>query len=235
MQELLRNRFRMEIADSQFRLSTDSMVLADFVHIRKGVQVLDLGCGCGTLGLLLLADDASLHITGIEIQKHASDTAAQNILKNQLSDSFRVLEGDLRDFAAMKLTNAFDAVISNPPYFPVDSGKTAGAEALSIARSEVCCTLEDLCRSAAGCLRYGGSFTFVHKPERLADLICTLRTHRLEPKRIRFVRHSALQEVSLVLMEARLGGKPGLKYEPDLILFSPDGEPTDDYRRIYAI
>ncbi|MCQ2421285.1 MAG: methyltransferase [Clostridia bacterium] len=235
MKELLRGKIRMEIADSLFRLSTDSMVLADFARIRNGCRVLDLGCGCGTLGLLLLADDPSLHVTGIELQACAAETALRNVRHNALDDSFRVIHADLREYSALNLANGFDAVISNPPYYPVESGKQADEQPLSIARSEVCCTLADLCRSAAGCLRFGGSFTLVHKPERLADLICTLRSCRLEPKRIQFVRHSALQEVSLVLMEARLGGKPGLKFEPDLILFSPDGAPTDQYRRIYAI
>ena len=54
MEDLLFGRIRMKIPDAQFRVSTDSMVLADFCRIKPGSHVLDLGCGCGTLGLLLL-------------------------------------------------------------------------------------------------------------------------------------------------------------------------------------
>ena len=235
MEELLRGKYRMRVADAQFRFSTDSMVLADFARIRKNSRVLDLGCGCGTLGLLLLADDPSLLLTGVEIQPDAAAAAEENVLSNSLSASFRVIQGDFREYAALGLTGAFDAVISNPPYYPAGSGKTRESDALSIARSEICCSLQDLAHTAAACLSYGGSFTLVHKPERLADLICTLRESRLEVKRIRFVRHSASADVSLVLLEARLGGKPGIRYMPDLILCTADGAPTEEYRRIYAM
>ena len=68
---------------------------------------------------------------------------------------------------------------------------------------------------------------------RLADLMVFLRAARLEPKRLRFVRHSAASAVSLVLLEARLGGKPGLQIEPELVLYGPDGSESAACRRIY--
>ena len=87
--------------------------------------------------------------------------------------------------------------------------------------------------AAARALRWGGRLYLVHKPERLADLMVFLRAARLEPKRLRFVRHSAASAVSLVLLEARLGGKPGLQIEPELVLYGPDGSESAACRRIY--
>ena len=58
MDEVLFGRIRMTIPDAQFRVSTDSMVLADFCRDAGG-RGLDLGCGCGTLGLLLLGSGAA--------------------------------------------------------------------------------------------------------------------------------------------------------------------------------
>ena len=72
MEELLFDSIRMKIPDAQFRVSTDSMVLADFCRIKSGSRVLDLGCGCGTLGLLLLGADETLRVCGIEIQEAAA-------------------------------------------------------------------------------------------------------------------------------------------------------------------
>ena len=100
---------------------------------------------------------------------------------------------------------------SNPPYYPPGSGRLRKEDSLSLARSELCCPLDALCAAAARALRWGGRLYLVHKPERLADLMVFLRAARLEPKRLRFVRHSAASAVSLVLLEARLGGKPGLQ------------------------
>ena len=233
MEELLYNKYRMELSDTQFRLSTDTMVLADFARISPRSRVLDLGCGCGALGLLLLGGDESLDVTGLELQAEAAQTAEKNAVQNGLGERLHILNGDLRNYRALLRNGQFDAVISNPPYYPAGAGKVCQAPALAAARTELFCTPDDLCRCAAWALRWGGSFFLVHKPERLVDLFCSLRQTGLEPKRLQYVRHRPDRPVSLVLIEARLGGKSGLKTEPDLLLSKPDGSPTEAYDRIY--
>ena len=198
MEEVLFGRIRMTIPDAQFRVSTDSMVLADFCRDAGG-RGLDLGCGCGTLGLLLLGSGAAGSVCGIEIQPEAARQAEENARRNGLADRFSVVCGDLRQAHAPIPAGSFDFAVSNPPYYPPGSGR----------------------------------LYLVHKPERLADLMVFLRAARLEPKRLRFVRHSAASAVSLVLLEARLGGKPGLQIEPELVLYGPDGSESAACRRIY--
>ena len=235
MDDLLCGRFSMETCGEQFRLSTDSMVLADFAAVGKTDAVCDLGCGCGALSLLLCGKEETCRVTGIELQHDAAETARKNAAKNDLSARFSVIEGDLRHWREFLSPGSFDAVIANPPYFPVGSGAKSASESLAIARTELCCTLSDLCRAAAGLLRFGGSFSLVHKPERLCDLLCTLRENALEAKRLQFVRHHAGGNISLVLLEARLGGRPGLTILPDLCLFTPEGAISADYQRIYHL
>ena len=232
MEELICGKYRMQIPAAQFSLSTDTMALADFARVKHGARVCDLGCGCGALGLLLLAGDETLSITGVEIQKDAARCAMENAAQNNLS-GLSVLHGDLREYRTLLPANGFDAVISNPPYYPVESGAIADEAPLAIAKSELCCTVSDLCACAAWCLRFGGSFFLVHKPERLTDLLVTLRENRLEPKRLRTVAYKADAAPNLVLVEARRGGKPGLTVSPPLALCTPDGADSDEIRRIY--
>ena len=233
MLESLWNGVRMLQPGRGFRLGTDSVLLAEFLSLPANASVADLGAGCGTLGLLLLRDHPDMRVTGLEILPDAAAQARKNIDANHLSEHFSVITGDLREHRALLPASAFDAVVSNPPYFPAASGATSPDGARAIARSEVCCTIDDLCACAAYALRFGGEFFLVHKPERLTDLLCTLRAHRLEPKRIRLVRHHAGADANLVLIAARRGGKPGVMLEPELLLFTPDGQETTDYRRIY--
>lgn len=233
MEELLFGTIRMHIPDAQFCLSTDSMVLADFCRLPPRARVLDLGCGCGALGLLLLGAAPEILADGIEIQPDAARQAAQNAEENGLAGRFRVFCGDLRQMPPEIAPGSYDCAVSNPPYYPPGSGHLRREDSLSIARSELLCPLDALCAAAARALRWGGRFFLVHKPERLTDLLCALRAARLEPKRIRFVRHRAGSPVSLVLLESRLGGRPGLQYEPDLVLYEPDGSASADCRRIY--
>ena len=60
-----------------------------------------------------------------------------------------------------------------------------------------------------------------------------MSAHGLEPKRLRPVCSSFDRPPSLVLVEGRRGGKPGLTVEPSLLLTDPDGSESAEYRRIY--
>ena len=175
-----------------FAPTTDSFALGWFAAPKRGERVCDLGSGTGLLGTLLLAREPSLTLFCVE----------QN--------------------AALPAAGSMDYALSNPPYFPAGSGASAAGEARQAAREEVGCTLANVCAAAARVLRWGGRFALVHRPERLSDLFCTLRAHGLEPKRLRFVASSAENAPSLVLVEARRGGKAGLSVEPMLFIGSAD-------------
>ncbi len=211
-----------------FPLSTDSMVLADFVKLPKNAAVLDLGSGCATLGLLLCARDQSCTVTGIELQEAAHAAAVENIARNGLEGRLSSICRDLRDMPVAP--GSFQVCVSNPPYF---SGGAAHSKNPT-ARQEDTCTPKDLFAAASKALRWGGDFFLVHKPERLAQLAFEASSHGLEPKRLRLVRHRPDSPVSLILLSCRRGGKPGLQWE-ELCLFNAAGEPTEDYKRIYHI
>ena len=211
-----------------FPLSTDSMVLADFVRMPKNAAVLDLGSGCATLGLLLCARDQGCRVTGIELQEAAHAAAVENIARNGLEGRLSSICRDLRDMPLAP--GSFQVCVSNPPYF---SGGAAHSKNPT-ARQEDTCTPKDLFAAASRALRWGGDFFLVHKPERLAQLCFEASSHGLEPKRLRLVRHRPDSPVSLILLSCRKGGKPGLQWE-ELCLFNADGTPTADYRRIYHI
>lgn len=215
-----------------FRLGTDSVLLADFVRLNGAKRGADLGCGSGILALLLLERSETLHMTGVEVLPEAAALAERNLAANGLSERCRVLCGDLRDKGSLP-AGSFDLVVANPPYYPLGSGAISPKPGRDAARGELSCTLDELCGTAAWLCRTGGSFSLVYKPERLSELFCRLSAHGLEPKRLRMVCHRAESEPSLILVEARRGGKPGLRVEPALILCTPEGKETEEYRRIY--
>ena len=232
--ELLSNGMRIAHAGGAFALGTDSVLLADFCGPVHAENIVDLGCGGCSLGVLLCAYHEACRVTGVEIQSAACEIARENVRVNALDDRLQVVCADLREYAAGKHPK-FDVAVSNPPYFPVQGGAIARNEAQAIARTELCCSFDELCLAVSRLLNYGGRFCLVHRPERLAELLSTLRSHRLEPKRLRCVRNDARSDVCLVLIEARLGAGIGLNIEQELILSNPDGTPTGEYRRIYHI
>ena len=228
--ESLPNGYTLEAPEGSFPLSTDSMVLGHWVKLPKNAAVLDLGSGCGTLGILLCSKDAHCHVTGLELDNAAHLAAEENIRRNELESRMVSLCADLRSVSDRFSPGSFSCCISNPPYF---SGGPASA-AFPTARREDTCTAEDLFRAAGWALKFGGDFFLVHRPERLAELIARAAEHQLEAKRLLLLRHRENGPIALVLLAFRKGGKPGLTIE-EQSLFHPDGTPTPFYREVYHL
>lgn len=216
-----------------FKLGTDCVLLADFVNTASARRGIDLGCASGAISLLLLARSPKLHMTGLEIVPEAAALARANMAENALSERSDMVCGDIRRVRELFTAGSFDLAAANPPYFPLGHGKSPADAARAAARGEASCTLDDICLAARWLLRTGGSFSLVHRPERLSEVFVCMSAHGIEPKRLRCVQQRAESAPSLVLVEGRRGGKPGLKLEPPLILANPDATETDEYRRIY--
>ena len=232
-EELCPGGLRFVYEDGLFRPGTDSFLLSSLPRLKPGTKTMDLGCGTGLLGLLLLQRQPDLHVTGLELNQAAAALAQRCAEENGIADRLTIRQGDLREAKALFSTGSFDLVVCNPPYYEPHRGKTAQEIALRTARSEVSCTLEDICAAAKHLLRWGGSFCLVHKPERLTDVLCILRQYCIEPKVLRFVCATASAAPSLVLLEGRRGGNSGLTVRPPLILQTPDGAPTPEVDAIY--
>ena len=232
-EELKPGGLRIVYDDACFSPGTDSFLLSSLPRLKAGLRVCDLGCGSGLLGLLLLQRRPDLLVTGVELQEAPAALARKAAVENGIDDRFRVVQTDLRQVKEHFPTGSFDLVICNPPYYTPDSGAVSTDAALRTARAETNCTLEDVCKAAAYLLRWGGSFCMVHKPERLTDVLCALRGAAMEPKRLRFVCKQGSDAPSLLLVEGRRGGKPGLQVEAPLLLQHPDGTPTAEVDAIY--
>jgi tRNA1(Val) A37 N6-methylase TrmN6 len=217
--------------DQAFNL--DTILLAHFIKVPlRAKQILDFGTGTGAL-MLYMSLKTKAKITGIEIQKNRYDKALLNIEINHLGDRLRCMHKDINDIT----TNDFkdvDLVISNPPFFKLEAhDKQNISEEKTIARHEVFINLETIIKKASLCLKYGGSFQMIHRPERLAEIISLMHAHQLEIKRLRFVHPYLNKPANHVLIESVKNGQSGLKLDPPLILYKKQHELTNDLNKIY--
>ena len=228
--EQMHNGFTLELCQGAFPLSTDSVALGDFVKLRKNAKVLDLCAGCGTIGLMLCARQPDCAVTGVELQEADHLCALENAQRNGIEDRLQSICASIDAIPSFVKPGTYSVCVSNPPYF---SGGPESKRA-PLQRRENRCTPEMLFHAAAWALRYGGDFYLVHRPERLGELCACAGSRGLELKRLRLLRHRKNSPVTLLLMQFRKGGKPGVIWEEES-LYEENDQPTEYFRRLYHL
>ena len=214
--------------DPAFKITTDSVLLADFAGGDIFARCMDLGCGGGLITVLMHEECPEAVFDAADIRAEAVTRCRENYEANRVRGA--VLHADVREHRALGDAGAYDLVVCNPPYFyaGVKSPDPQRAAARNGSLSPA-----QFSGAASYLLKKGGRFCLVHKPEFLTDIFAAMRLADIEPKQLRFVCHKAESAPSLVLIAGRRGGKPGLSALPSLILCKDDGTPTDEVRRIY--
>ncbi len=231
--DLHRNGYVIIQDPKRFCFGIDAVILSGFAEVKKGENVMDLCTGTGIIPILLEAKTEGSHFTGLEIQEESVEMARRSVRLNGLEDKVTIDFGDVKNTEALYRASSFDVVTVNPPYMNEGGGLKNGYSPKTIARHEVLCSLEDVVDAAARLLVPQGRLYMVHRPHRLTDIMVTLRNHRLEPKRLRFVHSYADREPVMVLVEAVSNGKPMVKVMPPLIIYKEDGEYTGEIMKIY--
>ena len=147
--ETLHGGYTLSLCEGAFPLSTDSIALTGFVRLPKNARVLDLGSGCGTLGLLLCASDPGCHVTGVELRQEDHLQAQENIRANRLEGRMESICDDLKHTDRIFSPGSFEICVSNPPYFAAGPA----SQTVPAARREDHCSLAELCAAAGWALK----------------------------------------------------------------------------------
>ena len=208
---------RLKLIQSKdgYRFSIDAILLAEFVTIRQGDVVVDLGTGCGVIPLILLLTKLVGYAFGLEIQEELADQAARNVLLNGFDDKMAVVLGDIKNPPIAE--KSAEVVICNPPYRQVKSGRINPDPRRAIARHEIMANIDDILHAARSVLRKKGRLALIYSSVRLADILARMRRFNLEPKKIQIIYPDLNSGAKLVLVEALLGGRPGLKISPPIV------------------
>lgn len=217
-----------------FRFGIDAVLLSDFAKDFRAEEMLDMCSGSGVIPVLLSAKTKIPKIFGLEIQDEVYDGAKRTVELNNLSGRVFIDKGDIKEANKIYGKRRFDLITCNPPYMPKGTAVTNELDTKIIARHEILCTLEDVIKSASELLKQHGHLLMVHKPTRLADILCLMREYGIEPKRIRLVHKKADAEPSLVLVDGAYKGGCELRIMPPLYIYDENGEETEELKRIYG-
>ncbi len=232
--DLQRNGYQIIQNPQKFCFGMDAVLLSGFTKIKKGESVLDLGTGTGIIPILLEAKTEGAHFTGLEIQEESADMARRSVALNHLEEKIDIVTGDIKDASARFGASSFDVITTNPPYMIGNHGLKNDAEAMTIARHEILCDLDDILRESSRLLKTHGRFYMVHRPFRLAEIFVKMTQYRIEPKRMRLVHPYADKEPNMVLIEGLKDGKSRITVEKPLIVYEKQGVYTPEIYDIYG-
>jgi tRNA1Val (adenine37-N6)-methyltransferase len=213
--QFMEGRLKLIQSRDGYRFSIDAILLSQFVTLRPGDVVVDLGTGCGVMLLILLLTKKVGHAFGIEIQEDLASQAARNSFLNGFQDKMHIILGDIRRPPLAK--ESADVIICNPPYRKVKSGRINPDPRRAIARHEILASVDDILRATTNTLRKKGRLALIYPSARLVDILAHLRRYNLEPKRIQINYPNLKSGAKLALIEATLGGRPGLEICPPLL------------------
>ncbi len=205
-----------------YTFTSDSVVLANFIKLKKKDKCVEIGTGCGVISVLLTAKTEFDKIYAFEIQSEMARLAEKNVILNDLQEKIEVISDDVRNFKQYIDVESIDVVFSNPPYMRKDIELNKNP-IKNKARHDESLSINDLCQCAYSMLRFGGRFFVVYSAERSAELIYTLMNHNLEPKRMFFTQNGK-GKVILIVVEAVKGGKHGVEVLPELETNDVKGE-----------
>ena len=217
---------------AEHRFGTDAFLLADFAGPRQKDLVCDLGTGCGIIPLLMSRTLPPQKIYAVDIQEQAIEQLKLSLECSKLTNIEPVC-ADLKKLWNDAPLGTLDVVTCNPPYKASDCGIESEMTAQRIARHEILCNINDVCRAASKLLKFSGKLCICNRPERLCDVIMAMKANDIEPKQIRFVSKTPKDAPWLFLIEGKKGGKPFLKVLPQLYIQGENGF-SDELMRIYG-
>ncbi len=218
-----------------YRFSLDAVLLGNFIQPRPGDRILDLGCGCGIVSLILAYRWPSVSITGLEIQPGLAALANKNVALNNWQERIEIVQGDLREIGKYIDPGSFDWVVSNPPYRKSGTGRVNPGGEQALARHEQAADLASVIKAANWAVRKRGRGAFIYPASRGAAVISELKNAGLEPKKMLSIFSYPGSAANLLIIEAvKQGGEELTILPPFYVYQERDGEYSPEMGGYYS-
>ncbi len=225
-------QFEVRHARSSMRVSTDAVLLGAWawrgmVIGEAPARILDIGCGCGLIALMLAQRFPSAQVLGVDIDEASVAEASKNAKASPSASRVSFQEADIRQFAVDDMFAAsFSHIVCNPPYYtedtlPPDTRRSKARNAVHLTFAEL---LDAVCRLLAE----GGTFAVVIPMQARDEFVSEAMLHHLHLHRECRVRTVDRKAPKRVLLEFCNGVSIPYFLE-SLTLQTPDGNRTEEY------
>lgn len=222
-----------------YRFSIDAVLAAHFQPPARDSSLLDLGCGCGVIGLIAMYrwGRRIRHLAALEVQPQLAELARRNFRENGFNGKCRVILGDLKNILEYLEPESFSQVICNPPFYKEGSGRQNIDGESMLARHQILAGLDDTIAAAAAVLRSGGCLVMIYPAEGLSELLTGLTARRLAAKRLQCVYSypDPTMAAKMVVVSAVKNGGWGVRVLPPFYIYrQKNGDYSPAMQRLYA-
>ena len=209
-----------------YRVAIDPVLLAASVPAIANERVLDVGCGVGAAALCLAARIPGLRVRGIEVQRDLVRLALKNAGDNAMTDRVDFMGGDFLNPPPRLAPGSFDHVMANPPFGLAGTGNTPPDDGKAVASIEGEAVLSDWVSFCLRMVRHKGSVTFIHRADRLDELLAAVREGLGELVVFPLWPGNSGKAAKRVLVRGRKGVSAPLRIMPGLVLHAGGGAYT---------
>jgi len=213
--------------ESGYCYNSDSILLYDFIDSfnPKG-KLLDVGAGCGIIGLLVARDNPKVELEAVEKQEEFVFYANTNARVNNID--YKLYNGN---FLELNENSKYDYIISNPPFYH-NGANMSKNEMLVNARYNINLPLKDFFKKVSRVLKPKSHFIFCYDASQFGLICAELDRVKLRVVDVVFVHPKIDKGASLVMIHARNGSKSLMKIWPPLISFDGN-EFSQRVKKIY--
>jgi tRNA1(Val) A37 N6-methylase TrmN6 len=222
---LLGGRVRLRQPRQGYRAAIDPVLLAAAVPAGPADHVLDIGCGVGAAALCLAMRVEGCRVTGLEAQRDLVHLANDNVALNGLFGRVVAVQGDLLRPPPRLEPGSFAHVMANPPFLECGTASAPPDAAKATAHIEGEADLAAWVRFALMMVRPKGSIIFIHRADRMEQLLAQLSGRAGEI--VVFPLWAGSEKpAKRVIVRARKSVATPTRLTPGLVLHEPDGRYT---------
>ncbi len=203
--------------DGGYCYNSDSLYLYDFIdqHSPRG-EMLDVGAGCGVVGLLVARDNPKVNLRAVEKQQVFVELASRNAKVNGLSYKIECV-----DFLEYDSEYRYDYIVSNPPFYH-DGASRSTNPMIHMARYNQHLPLKAFLKKCSKLLKPHAHLFLCYDAKQFLELCVALECAKMRVVEAQFVHSKIDRDSSLVLVHARVNSSSLMKIRAPLIAFEND-------------